>query len=197
MFNFKYIVFSLLLISGISAFAQPEYKVKGRIFTSIKKAMLEPDSVVRLKLKRKGYKEIPSEIFYFKNLKELDLGGNKIKNIDPKIGQLSKLEILKLNRNQIELIPTSISKLDSLKYLDVGLNKINALPEEMKTMLSLEFLQIWGNELTVIPEPISKMPNLKWLDMRAIILTETEKEDIQNDFPQVKILFSPGCNCGK
>ena len=118
MFNFKYIVFSLLLISGISAFAQPEYKVKGRIFTSIKKAMLEPDSVVRLKLKRKGYKEIPSEIFYFKNLKELDLGGNKIKNIDPKIGQLSKLEILKLNRNQIELIPTSISKLDSLKYLD-------------------------------------------------------------------------------
>jgi len=196
-FKFKYIVFFLLLFNSTFICAQPEYKVKGRIFTSIKKAMLEPDSVERLKLKRKGYKEIPSEIFNFKNLKELDLGGNKIKNIDPKIGLLSKLEILKLNRNQIVLIPTSISKLDSLKYLDVGLNKINALPEEMKTMRSLEFLQIWGNELTVIPEPISKMPNLKWLDMRAIILTETEKEDIQNDFPQVKVLFSPGCNCGK
>jgi Leucine-rich repeat (LRR) protein len=196
-FKINYILIYLLFFSGAIAFSQPDYKVEGKLFTSLKKAMVQPDSVFRLKLKRKGYREIPVEIFNFKNLKELDLVGNKIIQIDPKIGLLTKLEILKLSRNQIQLIPTSIAKLNALKYLDVGLNKINALPEEMKTMQSLEFLQIWGNELTVIPETISKMPNLKWLDMRAIILTETEKEDIQNDFPQVKVLFSPGCNCGK
>jgi len=171
--------------------------VEGKVFSSIKKAMLQPDSVFRLKLRRKGYHEIPVEIFNFKNLKELDLGGNKIIQIDPKIGLLLNLEILKLGRNRIQLIPTSIAKLNRLKYLELGLNKINALPEEMKTMQSLEFLQIWGNELTIVPEPLSKMPQLKWLDMRAIILTETEKEDILNDFPQVKVLLSPGCNCGK
>jgi len=196
-FNLKYILLFTFIFNCSVIIAQPEYVVNGEVFTSLKKAMLLPDSVFRLKLKRKGYREIPVEIFNFKNLKELDLGGNKIIQIDPKIELLTKLEILKLNRNQIQLVPTAIAKLNSLKYLDLGLNKINALPEEMKTMQSLEFLQIWGNELTVIPEPLSKMPKLKWLDLRAIILTETEKEDILNDFPQVNVLLSEGCNCGK
>jgi len=195
--NLKYILLLGLLLGCTFIFAQPDYQVDGKVFTSINKALQQPDSVYRLKLKRKGYREIPTEIYNFKNLKELDLGNNKLVNIDPKIAQLTKLKILKLSRNQIQLIPTAIAKLNSLEYLDLGLNKIKALPEEMKTMQSLEFLQIWGNELTVIPESLSKMPKLKWLDMRAIILTETEKEDILNDFPQVNVLLSEGCNCGK
>ena len=61
--------------------AQPDYTVEGKVYTSIKSALLQPDSVTRLKLRRKGLKEIPPEVMQLKNLRELDLTSNKISRI--------------------------------------------------------------------------------------------------------------------
>jgi len=197
----KYLFRSLLLITFLiltnGVYSQPDYSTKGRVFTSMSQALMQPDSVFRLKLRRKGYKQIPSEVFNFKNLRELDLIGNKIERIPNEISSLSQLEILRLGSNQIEVVGKEISGLNKLRYLDLGKNKIQALPFEIGELNDLEFLQIWGNDITLLPESIQNLNKLKYLDMRAILLTDSEREDVLEQLPQTEIFISPGCNCGK
>jgi Leucine-rich repeat (LRR) protein len=189
--------FLLSIIGSASLAAQPDYTTEGKVYTSLKEALLQPDSVLRLKLRRNGLKEIPTEVFLFKNLKELDLTSNKIHRIPTEIGKLQKLEILRLGRNQIDVVGKEIGNLPSLKYLDLGKNQIQVLPFEIGNLSNLEFLQIWGNEITLLPNSIDKLTKLKYLDMRAILLTESEKEGVLEQLPQTEVLISPGCNCGK
>lgn len=179
------------------AFAQPDYEISGTLYTSLKQAMASPDSVTRLKLKRKGLTEIPPEVFNFSNLQELDLGSNKIQNLPSNLGELKNLKILRLNRNKINEVGKEIGNLSNLIYLDLGHNQIQALPFEIGNLKNLEFLQIWGNEVTMLPESINELTALKWLDMRAILLTESERENLLEQLPQTEVLISPGCNCGK
>ena len=193
----RLLLFFTLLTLVNQAKGQPEYSTSGRVFTNLTQALMQPDSVFRLKLRRKGYKEIPAEVFNFKNLKELDLIGNKIKRIPSEINNLSQLEILRLGNNEIEVIGKEISSLSKLKYLDLGKNNIQALPFEIGELSSLEFLQIWGNDITLLPESIQNLNKLKYLDMRAILLTDSEREDVLEQLPQTEVFISPGCNCGK
>lgn len=190
---------AVFLFSGITpeVAAQPSYKAEGKVFTDLEKAMLQPDSVFRLKLRRRGYTEIPQDVFLFKNLKELDLGNNRIILIPSEIVKLQKLEILILERNRLTSVSKEAGELKALRYLDLGLNKIVALPAEISELENLEFLQIWGNELTVLPPTLSKLEKLKWLDMRAIILSPEERNDITELVPGAQVLLSPECNCGK
>lgn len=191
-----FLLFSCILFP-LGMIAQPEYHVEGKVYTSLEKALSEPDSVVRLKLRRKGYETFPPEIFKFKNLKELDLGNNRISSIPPNIGELEKLEILVLERNKFTAVGKEIGTLRRIRYLDFGMNNIEALPHEMGKLINLEFLQIWGNEITALPASMEKLENLKWLDMRTIILTTSERQNLTDMFPQTEILVSPDCNCGK
>ena len=191
------VLFLFILIGVTSLLAQPDYTTEGKVYTSLKEALLHPDSVTRLKLRRNGLKEIPAEVFQLTNLKELDLTSNKIHRIPADIGKLKQLEILRLGRNQIDVVGKEIGNLPSLKYLDLGKNQIQVLPFEIGNLTNLEFLQIWGNEITLLPNSIDKLTKLKYLDMRAILLTESEKEGVLEQLPQTEVLISPGCNCGK
>lgn len=191
-------ILSVLIFCGIKeGSAQPDFKTNGKVFTNLEKAKIQPDSVFRLKLRRKKLTEIPSEVFLFKNLRELDLGNNRISVLPPQIAELKKLEILRLERNKLTTIGKSIGDLKSLRYLDLGLNHILSLPYEIGELDSLEFLQIWGNEITALPPSVTKLERLKWLDMRAIILTASEREEILEQFPSTEVFLSPDCNCGK
>lgn len=179
--------------------AQPDYELEGKLYTSLEDALAQPDSVVRLRLRRKGLTEIPPEVFRFPNLRELDLGGNRIDSLPKDLSALAGLKILRLERNRIEVIGKEIGSLTNLIYLDLGKNKILALPYEIGNLKELEFLQIWGNEITMLPQSISELPKLKWVDMRAILLTESERDELMEQLPQsqLELLVSPGCNCGK
>ena len=197
MYFFRSLLLAIFLLLTNGVYSQPDYSTQGRVFTSISQALMQPDSVFRLKLRRKGYKQIPPEVFNFKNLRELDLIGNKIERIPNEISSLQQLEILRLGSNQIEVIGKEIIGLNKLRYLDLGKNKIQALPFEIGELNDLEFLQIWGNDITLLPESIQNLNKLKYLDMRAILLTDSEREDVLEQLPQTEIFISPGCNCGK
>lgn len=177
--------------------AQPDYMLKLKCFTSLEKALEMPDSVVCLKLRRNGLTEFPNEIFKFKNLRQLDLGNNKISSIPANIGDLEKLEVLNLERNKFVMLSKSIGDLHALRYLDLGMNAVQALPFEIGELRNLEFLQIWANEVTALPRSMEKLHKLRWLDMRTILLTASEREEIIDMFPDATILLSPDCNCGR
>jgi len=192
------VLFCLCWMLPSQSVGQPRYSVPGKVYTSLEKALLEPDSVVVLKLRRNKLDSIPPEVFRFKNLRELDLGNNRITRIPANIGELEKLEILNLERNALVTIGKEIGTLRRLRYLDLGMNQIQALPFEVGKLINLEYLQIWGNEITALPNSVSKLENLRWLDMRSIILTTSERESIFDLVPSAtEVLLSPDCNCGK
>ncbi|MEZ5174135.1 MAG: leucine-rich repeat domain-containing protein [Bacteroidia bacterium] len=189
------LLFTLCCSAG--SIAQPDYQLEGKLFSSLKEALAQPDSVTRLSLRRKRLRSIPLEVYLFPNLRELDLGSNKISALPDDLGRLEKLEILRLSRNKLDSLNKSIGDLKELRYLDLGKNNISKLPYEIGNLRKLEFLQIWGNEVSQLPESISDLTTLKWLDMRAILLTDSEREDILLLLPDTELLISPGCNCGK
>ena len=197
MYLFRSLLLVALFVNANQVYSQPDYSTQGKVFTNLAQALMQPDSVFRLKLRRKGYKQIPAEVFNFKNLRELDLIGNRIERIPNEISSLPQLEILRLGSNQIEVVGQEIGGLIKLRYLDLGKNKIQALPFEIGELSNLEFLQIWGNEITLLPESIQNLNKLKYLDMRAILLTNSEREDVFEQLPQTEIFISSGCNCGK
>ena len=195
----KFKLFLFLILTCVAfADAQPRYALEGKVYTNLKHALEEPDSVQIVRLRRKKLESFPTEVFQFKNLRELDLGNNRITEIPANVGELEKLEILNLERNKIKVVGKEIGQLRRLRYLDLGMNQIEALPHEIGKLINLEYLQIWGNEITAIPESVVKLESLRWLDMRAIILTPSERANIMDLVgSKTEVLLSPDCNCGK
>lgn len=146
------------------------------VHTDLVRAMEMPASVYHLKLKRKKYRTVPSEVFSsFPNLETLDLSYNYLTELPSGIRSLTRLKKLVLNNNELLGLPPQIGELKSLEYLD-----------------------LWSNELTYFPEEmIGLKDNLKVLDLRGILIDDEVQKRIRNMLPKTKIHFSPGCNCGK
>lgn len=165
-------------------------------YRSLDEALKEPDKVQRLVLRRKGYKEIPKEVFKFKNLLELDLRGNNLTEIPDSISALTNLVYLNVSRNQITKISPEIGKLNKVTYLEMGQNAIESLPMEMGSMDNLEYISLWENEITRIPGTFERLNNLKEIDFRSIVLNASQRDAIKDNLPEkTTIFFSPDCNC--
>jgi Leucine-rich repeat (LRR) protein len=165
-------------------------------YRNLEDALKEPDKVQRLVLRRKGYKEIPKEVFTFKNLVELDLKGNRLTEIPDSIGALKNLVYLNVSRNEITKVSPLIGKLNKVVYLELGQNAIENLPMEMATMENLEYISLWENELTRLPNTFERLDKLKEIDLRSIVLNASQRDAIKDALPEKTVIFlSPDCNC--
>lgn len=157
-------LFNILLIFEI--FSQDFSK------KSLKNLEKSKDSVECIILKNQNLKEIPSEIYSYKNLKKLILSRNKIKHI-----------------------PDSLSTLRNLHYLDLSSNYIDSLPPSLFE-LSLDTLIMWDNPIYTLPKEFEKW-DLKYLDLRAIQMNKEEQKYIKSLFPRARIRMDHPCNCGR
>lgn len=169
-----------------------------QIFTSLKEAAtISPDSVYRLHLKGKKLRDIPEAVFKFPNLQELVLTRNQFTEIPSSIVKLEKLQKLSFAKNHIKYINPMLAQLKNLRELVVSQNDLVELPKELVDLQNLVVLDVWSNELEAVPSEFKNFKKLKRVDLRVIILTDSQKEDIQKHFPTgTEVLFSPGCNCG-
>jgi Leucine-rich repeat (LRR) protein len=195
----KYLFFFFVIASGLAK-AQDEPSVQliddtMYIYRSISAALQNPERVFRLNLSKTRLKEIPADVFKFKNLRELDLSKNRIDSIPAAIGELQNLTSLNLSSNNLELLPDEIGKLQSLTHLNLNRNKIVALPSTIGDLSNLELLELWDNELSGIPDEISKLHKLKAIELRGILFSEEEAARIDSLLPNTKVLMSPTCNC--
>lgn len=169
-----------------------------KIYTNLQQAMQEPLKVYRLHLVHQKIDSIPTAIFQFKNLQDLDLSRNRIKEVNERLGELQNLQYLNLSRNKIEVLPTSIGNLINLKKLIANQNEIVAIPVQIGQLKKLEVLDLWSNELSFFPDQLVEIKdNLRRMDLRAILINGAEQERIQNMLPNTKIYFSPDCKCGQ
>lgn len=121
----------LIALSYVAVQAQSEVKLEDKRFSpnwfsDLEKAKANPDKVFYLDLSLQKLKVFPTEIFQFKNLKELHLSYNYWPTVPEGWGALTQLELLDLSGNYyLNKLPTDLGKLKSLKELDLKDNKLN------------------------------------------------------------------------
>jgi len=85
---------------------------------------------------------VPSELEYLQNLKELKLKGVNISNSPLKMNYWNRLEVLELGRCHLEQIPSSLWTLTALRYLDLSYNDLLSVPSEICYLSNLTRLHL-------------------------------------------------------
>eukprot|EP00758_Cryptobia_borreli_P002718 Tbor_TRINITY_DN3235_c0_g1::TRINITY_DN3235_c0_g1_i1::g.23791::m.23791/K17550/PPP1R7, SDS22; protein phosphatase 1 regulatory subunit 7 len=101
-----------------------------------------------------------------KNLRLLELGGNKIRHIGDGLDNLTNLTELWLGKNKINILGTSFNKLKSLKRLSLQANRLLEITTEnfpLGANPCLEELYLSENGLTTI-DNVRYLPKIRLLD---------------------------------
>lgn len=190
LFCYGFLSVSAQMLTNEELFKQP-------VYTSLKKALENPEKVYRLKLKgRLKSDSIPDEIFKFVNLQELTLNGNRLYKINKRISELQYLVYLDLSRNKLVDLPEEICDLQFLRALIINRNLIYKLPENIGKLKNLMLIDAWGNQFYELPQSITLLKdNLKMLDILQIPIKEEEYLEMKNLLPNTEILYSIVCPC--
>ena len=127
----KLLTIFILLFLSFTSLAQCEESsaaFKFKKYTSLEQAMLEPDSVFYLDLSRSKLRQLPQDVYAFKNLTVLILDRNRLVEIPEKIGNLRCLKTLSVERNKLERIDNGVFRLKHLEHLNLSNNEIRAIP---------------------------------------------------------------------
>jgi len=134
-------------------------------FDDLEKALLNPDAVLHLNLKKKNLNEFPTAVYSFKNLEILDLSGNEIVVIPEGINKaVPKLRELYLNSNNLKSIGYEIVSLTHLEVLHILNNPIEFIVPEIRNMGSLNTLKLSSTNSGIkFQAAIWDMSNLNYL----------------------------------
>lgn len=95
---------------------------------------------------------LPESIGTLKNLKELTLACNNLKELPESLGNLENLERLDLMHNNLTKLPDSLGNLTKLKSLHLsGNNELSELPETFGNLKNLKELVCYCRKLYKIP----------------------------------------------
>lgn len=196
--NFKYFITAVLFFILLQVNAQLLDSVAlahADEFTSMDSALLNPDKVIKLVLRKKHLKKVPDEIQNFKNLQYLDISKNSIKELPEWIGDLSQLQFLSCSKTGLEHVPREIGKLKNLRWINLNQNELVLLPPQFGDMEKLEMADLWSNNLSEFPATLEKLKKLKVLDLRNILFSDEQQRYIQELLPHATIYLSPSCKC--
>ncbi|HEX2898306.1 MAG TPA: hypothetical protein VHS96_01165, partial [Bacteroidia bacterium] len=80
-------------------------------------------------------------------VENLDLSGQKLKTLDPRITRLKSLRKIILDDNNFTEIPSVLAKLPELAEIEISGNQVKAVPGFLKKMKSLRALDISNNDI--------------------------------------------------
>ncbi|KAI5185300.1 CCR4-NOT transcription complex subunit 6 [Nematocida homosporus] len=95
----------------------------------------------------------------------LDLAGQGLKMLSPRILLWEGLTTLVLSGNSITDIPVEISRLTSLAHLDLSHNRIKKVPKELGRLYTLRELKLNGNLLSSVPQEFGMLYQMERLDL--------------------------------
>lgn len=148
-------------------------------------------------------KEVPSAIYRFPNLEDLNLGFNELTSVKIDLKKLPKLKKLDLQKNSITNKSLSLTKNKTLKFINLKENKLTTIPPAVKNCKRLYSLLLAGNELadlngasfkhlsslvdlnlyktgiTSLPRQVSKIRKLEVLDLYHNKLTGLPKSIVK------------------
>ena len=97
----------------------------------------------------------------------LDLSGQGLLNISPKLFQYDFLESLYLNNNKLTTVPTVIKKLRGLRVLDLSHNRISEVPGELGLCYNLRYLYLFDNNIKTLPNEFRNLIELLFLGIEG------------------------------
>ena len=152
--NNRLSVFDFSKISGSSAILEEIY-LRGNILRKIDQSIQDFQQIRVLDLGRNKIAQIDNEL-YLKNLRWLHLDANELK-ILPSLAVSSKLDMLNINDNQITEF-TLDERFQKLERLDIGNNpiedfKIKKLKYKM-IILILDWIDLSQNSLSYLPQKL-------------------------------------------
>ena len=100
-------------------------------------------------------------------LKELNLSGSKIENLEEFIGDMTHLETLRLSNCSLQEFPPSITHLAQLKTLNIANNEITNLPDSIDHLTHLKTLNASGNYIDTLPPSFKSLSELQFLDLSS------------------------------
>lgn len=145
----------------------------------------EYKSISSLSLRECELKVLPNNLFLFINLKYLDLAGNYLTHISPKIQRLQKLEILYLAKNMFISLPKEIGTLKELKVLDLSMNNLESIPDEIGNLMTLRELGLHSNKLKELPLSLGSKPLLRVI---SIIGNSISYEELEKTFSHIMLI---------
>jgi Leucine-rich repeat (LRR) protein len=163
--------------------------------TNMDSALMNPDKVIKLVLRKKHLKKVPDQIAQFKNLQYLDISKNSIKELPEWIGDLSQLQFLACSKTGLEHVPREIGKLKNLRWINLNQNELVLLPPQFGDMEKLEVADMWSNNLNEMPSTLQNLKKLKVLDLRNILFSDEQQRYIQELLPHTTVYLSPSCKC--
>ncbi|KAL7836750.1 hypothetical protein AOLI_G00280340 [Acnodon oligacanthus] len=130
----------------------------------------------RLYLNRNKIEKIPSQLFFCRKLRYLDLSHNNLTNIPADIGSLQNLQYFAITANRIEKLPPELFQCKKLRTLNLGNNCLLSLPSRFGELTNLTQLELRGNRLEGLPVELGECRLLK----RSCLIVE---ESIFNTLP--------------
>lgn len=186
----RYLILILILAANMSLFAQPD-----RVYRSLKDVR-HPDSVYVLRLHFKRLRQIPPQVFSYRNLRVLDLSRNFIDSIPSQIATLTQLEELNLHRNRIRTVPAEVGSLRQLRKLNLSRNPILDLPDALSQLSRLEELIIWCTGIVSFPPSFVVLDQtLRLVDMRVCPMTYDDQQSVEALLPSPRKRWDYVCNC--
>lgn len=97
----------------------------------------------------------------------IDLSGQGISRLTPKLFNYTFLQSLYLNHNKLTVLPPSITKLKLLKVLDLSDNMLTELPPELGLLFNLKYLFLFDNQLQSLPFELGSLFQLEVLGLEG------------------------------
>ena len=170
------VVFILaLLLPFLTGYTQS----KGKTYTSMAQALVNPSAVTSLSLKGQSLKVLSADIEKLTNLQILDLSYNAFTAVPPQVFKLKKLKTLYINNNALTALPIDMSGFASLTSLRLDYNPFaNPLAELKKTstILTLSELNFSANKVNAFPVELLKLSHLSDLDLGYGSIKELPKD---------------------
>ena len=106
----------------------------------------------------------------------IDLSGQGLVGLTPKLFNYSFLQKLYLNHNKLIKVPAAIMKVNQLKELDLSDNLLTELPPELGLLFSLRCLYLFDNKLTSLPFEFGSLFQLDILGIEGNPFPDSIKE---------------------
>jgi len=109
---------------------------------------------------------LPQQILDIASLRNLFLGANQISEVHPGIARLRRLRLLYLGGNRLETLPNEIGELPYMQVLLLSDNKLRRLPVSLSNLSRLQCLHLHQNRLTTLPNDLIHIRSLSELSLR-------------------------------
>jgi len=141
--------------------------------TTVCDAMTSLKSLTHLYLRNNMIKneDLPKDMRGLRNLRTLNLSGNRLDSLPPQILDIISLRNLFLGANQIGELHPGISRLRRLRLLYLGGNKLRTLPKEIGELPYMQVLLLSDNKLRHLPVSLSNLSRLQCLHLHQNRLT--------------------------